>query len=295
MKKILILTSVFIGSLFLGCMGNSQPKIYKINNSTSKKEAVVKVNFPRIDPVTNKKVNFDIRKVDLSSKMIKYSKWYPFQVRQRFRDSTHYAGLKITKKQGYYDIEYKRGDYRYAPKGWYIDTVEFKMPYKIEENKIIFKYPTEYKHTPCHGLITLCMIVSPLDDFDKLEADVNRIFNKLPSTILTINKTYVLKGEKNTPYNSSSIYANFERLLGKYNYWNNKKVSNLNIKKENTFALKIKERVYPVEVTVYPYKNGSKVIYKAYFPYVLTSNGKSSLTKSDIEKAKKKIEQVIDD
>jgi hypothetical protein len=50
-----------------------------------------------------------------------------------------------------------------------------------------------------------------------------------------------------------------------------------------------------VEVTVYPYKNGSKVIYKAYFNYTLTSDGKSTLTKSDIEKAKQKIEQVIDD
>ena len=132
-----------VGTLFLGCVGNSQPQVYKINNTTPQKEAVVKVNFPKIDPVTNKKIKFNIKDVDLSSKMIKYSKWYPFQVRRRFRDATHYAGLKVTKKQGYYDLEYKSGDYRYAPEGWYIDTIEFKMPYKTEGNKIILSYPKE--------------------------------------------------------------------------------------------------------------------------------------------------------
>jgi hypothetical protein len=296
MKKFYSLIMLLIGFLFLGCVGNSQPQVKKITHEPFNKKVVLNINFPEIDPVTNKKTNIDIKKIDLSSKMLKYSSYHPFRVIARDTGSEIYSGLQITKKQNYYDLEYKDGFYQYdLPSGWYVDTVEFKIPYKVENKKIIFTYPSEYEYIPCQGLVTLCIGAHLLDDFDKLEADVNRIFTKIPNIKLYINKLYILKGEENTPYNSSSIYANFERLLGKYNHWNNKHISNLNIKKEDTFALTVNGKVYPVEVTVYPYKNGSKVIYKAYFNYFLTSDGKSSLTKSDIEKAKEKIKKVIND
>ena len=193
MKKTYLLTLGLVWSLFLGCVGNSQPQVYKISNNSLKKEAVVKVDFPKIDPVTHKKINVSAKNIDLSSKMIKYSKYGHFKTYYRTNGTIGYKGINIVKKANYYDFEYKRGDYRNTISGgWYIDIVEFKMPYKIEGNNIILKYPKEYKHTPCQGLVTLCMGVNPLDDFDKLEADVNRIFKKLPNTILTINKTYVL-------------------------------------------------------------------------------------------------------
>jgi len=297
MKKTHIFTLGLVGSLFIGCGINSQPQVYKIHNNSLQKKAVVKINFPKTDPITNKKINSNIKDINLKSQMIKYSKWYPFHAKTHYHDLIDYAGLKITKKQNYYDLEYKNGFYHFAPEGWYMDTVEFKMPYKIEGNKIILDYPKEYKHIPCQGLITLCMGQDSLDDFDKLETDINRIFNKLQHTVLSIKKRYLLKGEINTKYPANSIYANFKRLMGQYTnnyYWIDSKEKISPIEKRNIFNLKIKNNNYPLYIKVYPYRDGSKVVYKAYISYKINSDGTSTLTKQDIENATKKIKEVVD-
>ena len=236
--------------------------------------------FPKTDPVTGKKITKDdISKLDYSYQIKKLSSYSYRRIK--------YNTLKVRKHSDNYEI------------GYYYQaccpaSVVFKMPYKIKDNKLIFYYPKNYiykgEKAPVTGIQTY-----PFDGIKNVINDFNNfIYPRLDKMALYTN-TYVLKGEKNIPYNLSSIYANFEKLLGKYNYWNDKKVSTLNIKTENTFALKIKGKVYPVEVTVYPYKNGSKVMYKAYFNYTVISGGKSTLTKSDIEKAKQKIEQIIED
>ena len=51
------------------------------------------------------------------------------------------------------------------------------------------------------------------------------------------HQQYVLSGEVNTKYDDRSVYGNFERMLGKYDWSKSTKNYSNEIKKENTYAV----------------------------------------------------------
>ena len=294
-SKIILISSLLSMSI-IGCSEGPQPPQIK-SIKPPKKEVVIKLNFPKQDPITDNKLQ--INKIQLlneiKNKMYYYSKYRKYRI-VRYGPVSDVAGIYITYNDANYKIDYIRGE-KYRSTGD-IDKTEviFKIPYKFSTSDLIFYYPNKYIYIAAKNAIF--MDIKPLDNPEKLKQDVFRILNKLPKSKLYISKKYLLKGEINTKYPANSIYANFKRLMGQYTgyyYWTDSKERISSIEKENTFNLKIKDKIYPVNIKVYPYRNGSKVIYKAYISYKIYSDGTSTLTKQDIENAKKEIERVIND
>ena len=293
MKKTFIPTGVILGLLLTGCStGPGQPQIHTINSQS--KEISINLNFPKKDPVTNQpiKIYKGTLLEEIKDKMYGFSKYHKFRV-IRYGPIDSYAGIEIKRDTNYYNIDYKNGEYNNQ---WFLTEVKFQIPYEYNNNFIKLTYPNKYTMIPCNDAIG--MKIDLLDNPSNLKKDVFNILNNLKNTKLYLSKRYILEGEINTKYPSNAIYANFKRLLGQYTgryYWAESKAKISPIEKENTFNLKIKNKIYPINIKIYPYRNGSKVIYKAYISYKIYSDGTSTLTKQDIENAKKEIEKVVND
>jgi len=289
--KAFIITGISLG--ILGCSTGPQPPQVKSINPP-KKGTTIKLNFPKKDPVTNQTLRIDKNELlsQIKNKMYNFSKYHRFRI-IRYGKINDYAGIEITRNPNYYNIDYKNGEYNYE---WYLTEVKFRIPYKYNSTSIKLEYPTQYTVVHCNDAIG--MKIKLLDNPSNLKKDVFNILSNLKNVKLSLSKRYILQGEINTKYPANSIYANFKRLMGQYQgnyYWTDSKEKISSIEKENTFNLKIKNKIYPLNVKVYPYRNGSKVVYKAYISYKIYSDGTSTLTKKDIENAKKEIERVVND
>jgi len=297
MKKILNSFGIGISAILLltGCStGPGQPQVYQIDKSiaNSKEKVTIRLNFPKNDPITNKPLKINKNKLysQITRKMYNLINYYSFRRISKY----DYRGVDITREKNFYKIDYKNG-YYYGTE-FFLTEVIFKIPYQNLSNSIVLKYPTNYTIISCKD--PLGFEIKLLDNPKSLQRDVYNILNKLSKTKLYIQEHYTLHGEINTKYPADSIYANFKRLMGQYignYYWIDSKERISSIEKENTFNLKIKNKTYPINIKVYPYRNGSKVIYTAYISYKIYSDGTSTLTKQDIENAKKEIERVIND
>jgi len=131
----------------------------------------------------------------------------------------------------------------------------------------------------------------PLDKPSKLAQDAKRMFNSIKEPI-KITRSIEFKGEVNTKYPDKAVYANFKRILGNYRWKDyNRNISA--VEKQNTFSLMINKKRFPLFVEVYPYRNGSKVIYSTNLSYTIDSNGNSTLNAKDVKKLHKKIKDII--
>jgi hypothetical protein len=123
----------------------------------------------------------------------------------------------------------------------------------------------------------------PLKPIASVASDINRINNRINPSF---SRSHQYKGSVNVKFNDESVYANFRRELGLYRGTIDGN-SKDNIKKEQVFNL---GGSY-VGIIVYPYRNGSKVEYSFYRSYSLTSDGKTSYDKMEVE-AKKLIAKI---
>lgn len=128
---------------------------------------------------------------------------------------------------------------------------------------------------------------------------IDELYNDLKGAMAKnapIKRTYVLNGEINSIYNPDSIYANFQRSLGTYDWKNwggSDPVKSYDIKKEKTYKLDFASGNVPLNVAVYPYRNQSKVVYKVLIPYQLNSDGTATLSNAQVEQIKAKIKDIV--
>jgi hypothetical protein len=118
------------------------------------------------------------------------------------------------------------------------------------------------------------------------------IIKYFPSKIILETKKYEQKGEINTQYSDKSIYANFKRILGEYNWRYSSEQLDAS-KSKNVFNLRVNNKSFPLMIEVYPYRDGSKVIYSVTIKYNIDSSGKATLTQEDIEKIEVQIKDII--
>jgi len=120
----------------------------------------------------------------------------------------------------------------------------------------------------------------------EVEKDVRAVSASLDPTI---NFAKPIKGEINVKYSDESVYANFTRMMGSYRF-SKEEAKKYDIKKDHVFALKHKNKPIPVKITVYPYRDGSKVVYEFEYPY----SGKSG-SQSEIDALIAEISRVVND
>jgi len=76
-------------------------------------------------------------------------------------------------------------------------------------------------------------------------------------------------------------------MMGSYRF-SNEDAKKYDIKKDHVFALKSKNGAIPLKITVYPYRDGSKVVYEFEYRYSMTVSGKtgssiSSYSQSELD------------
>ncbi len=292
-----VIAGVATGALLIGLSGcgPAQIQVKPMSNlSVSDRTQTLTLNFPKVDPVSGEKFIFNIGRYNFSNQIVKLSRYPKFHITHR-GPINKYRGLKVTKKPNMYILDYANGEYN--TNSWYLNSAKFTIFYKqLNNNQISFTLDDTYKYQPCSDAIGVD--IDPLDSLQNLEKDSKNILSKLKTLKITLNKRYHLKGDINSKYKADSIYANFKRLMGSYDwhsYYGSSKENLTEVKKENTFNLEINNKYIPLHVEVYPYRDGSKVQYEAYLPYTISSDGKVSLSKKDIEQIKTKISKVVND
>jgi hypothetical protein len=168
---------------------------------------------------------------------------------------------------------------------------EIAFPYQAMKEGDNYRFVINY---PTKGTLTISdEDIEPLDNIENLKADVQRIYMELANSTVTIKRIYKLREEVNSQFNDTSILANFRRILGKYIYDDKTKMDD--VVKERTFSFKYNNIVLPLEVEVYPYRNGSKAVYNLKIPYFVDSKGNISLIPYQIDEIKKQMEKIVND
>jgi hypothetical protein len=132
----------------------------------------------------------------------------------------------------------------------------------------------------------------PLGSVSELEADLTNALSSKDTVV--VQRKVNISGEVNNHYNPDSTYANFLRKLGRYDI-RGKESSAIDVRKEVAYNFKVGNVVNPLYVTVYPYRNGSKVEYKSMVSYFLRANNTVSISPYDISNFKKNIEKIAND
>lgn len=123
--------------------------------------------------------------------------------------------------------------------------------------------------------------IDPLMPHSKLIEDVNTKIGALK--IVPITAYYNFKGEVVSEYNVNSIFGNFERNT----YFLKSSKKN---KDGGSIEFDFNSAQASSHITIYPYRNGSKLLYTGYIKYLITD--KISISKEDVENVKKNIEAV---
>jgi hypothetical protein len=289
----ILFSAIIIG--LSGC-GPAQMQVKPMSNlSVSERTNILKLNFPEADPVTGEKIMFDLNQYNFSNQIIKMSDYSAFHM-TRGGDVSRYRGLKVNKSLNSYILDYANGEH--INNSWYLNSAKFTLYFKkLNDKQISFTLDDKYKYQACSNAIGID--IDPLDSLQNLENDSKTILSKLGTLKIILNRRYHFTGDVNSKYHANSIYANFKRLAGTYNwhsyYGSSDKEKLTEVKKENSFNLKVNGVYIPLHVEVYPYRNGSKVQYEAYIPYTISSNGNVTLSKNDIEKLKTEISKIIND
>lgn len=309
---VLVLLSIFL----TGCIvrGNT-PISMKIEKSNSVKDKEITFNLPKVDKIsgntlefnfndfysnkTNTKINLgfavlteNFNQYDLTHQITKLSRYDKYK-KTSGKYIIIYSGLEVGYEKNALMLNYEYGERSQSAR--YTDTTDIKYLLKYQQvnhNTIKFIYPHEYVYLPTKTILGTS--VPQMDTFENIEKDFQSIYNNLDKIVITMDIVYNLKGDVNSEYSNNSIYSNFDRILGKFN-WNSKDVKSTSLKKENTFSFEYKTKKYPLHIEVFPYRKGSKVVYSLGLDYTVNSNNEYSLSAEDVIAMKSNIENIVND
>jgi len=306
LKKTTLLTLTSVILTFTGCMSGPKPIQKSMKNlSKSERTVIVNFNFPEKDPFTGKKISneinsrcskasFNANSFNFSGQIIKMSKYkkYGPTGKEITPNVPILNGLYVKMKQNNSYILNYLNQYMYSIYDVPETSVIFTLHYK-QLNPNTISFTLDDKYILKQGKDKNGNVIPPLDKLKNLENDSKTILSKLKTLKAAIYLRYNLKGEINSKYKPDAVYANFRRLLSKFNQKSYNYCILETIPSDNTFGLKFHNGVYPLHIKVYPYRNGSKVKYEAYIPYAIYSDGTISLTEKDIENLKNRIENIV--
>ena len=136
--------------------------------------------------------------------------------------------------------------------------------------------------------ITKDMKIGPIDQYFD---DFSKIFSS--ASAVKLKKFTLVKGEAMSKFKPESSLGNFERLLGRVSSGYSGE-SKYDLKKDNVFSyLSCQDRI-PLKVSVFPYRDGTKVIYEASLPYQIGADGSSDGFDGP-QKLKEAVEKILND
>jgi len=278
---------------FTGCLG-SKPAIHKQMNNLKVDKINLEYKFQdelQSNSISQREI-LDVIKDNISSN----SKYIKKVIKHNPTRNTY--GYIVEYKDNVFTINYVNGNQNCGnycnSKYGQVTQVIFDVKLNIKEkskNDFLIQglFPQEYTIKPDSNVFGFEF--SSLDNLNNLEKDAKRMFNSLKDKPLQIKRSIEFKSEVNTKYPDKAVYANFKRILGSYSWRNNENISD--VKKQNSFNLKVNGKSYPLHVEVYPYRDGSKVTYSTNLEYTVDSKGGSTLNVKDIKELHKKIENII--
>ena len=285
---------IFIMAIYCsGCstiLGPLKPTNYKISN----------IKTPILITIMNKDFEGnDIDKSEIKNLLTNYLNNSGIYKRGNYKKCSssscpyyNVGGIKTYLGEERAKITYYYGDYFPENGTFYKTETVAEFPIEITNNDshyiVKIKPPSEIKEIPARSVLGIP--IKPYCSINDVEKDINKIFNDKYN--FSIQKTYSIEFEINSKYSSESIYANFERKLGNYGR-NNNNLHSSNIKKNKVFKYIHNEKIIPIIVSVYPYRDGSKVVCKASIPYEVRD--KVSLKKSDILALRENITNIVND
>lgn len=294
MKNAIVILCASI--MFVGCASVKQKPPVVTNLKESQKPVTIKFNTKYMS-----KHDKNIFKYQIIPAFYSSSK-YPRYKKEFSSASNHVDGVRLVKNKTDLVIDYVYGNIsenssrRYE----YVSKVVFKCPIledTQDENSytLKIKYPTSYTVSTHTGRLGDFDFVDPVD---KLKKDAQHIYDNLVNS--EMKYTHKFTGEVNTKYPSDAIYANFQRLSGVYNrrqntWWSDSQsnVSGHDIKKGNVFTLKYNGKAYPLKIDVYPYRDGSKVVYKSFVDYTINGKNEASLNDEIMKNIRQAITKII--
>jgi hypothetical protein len=110
-----------------------------------------------------------------------------------------------------------------------------------------------------------------------------------------------IKGEIDSPFNETSVFANFRRRLHSVTerewaeYKTVNKATTLDIEKSEKFLLKTPRSSVILAIKAYPYRNGSKTVYVFDYPYVISGRGTTTFDRKEVEDIKRMIVSIAND
>jgi hypothetical protein len=272
-----------ISILFSGCGGSIlPPKQISITKQSKEKILLVKAT-----DLNGKKIE---EKIVLNSIGYQFSKGSGYkQAKRDYRGAAgssiyHINGVASAYSKQHLELSYANGkgsdSMEYAAKDIFKFPVTSNLDVATNTYKIIVDYPNEI--TTNSATIPLDGVATQLDILPNLEKDAKKAFDNLSN--LKIKFSLPITGEINTPYSVEATYANFERILRLHN----------TLRATNGYFLfKLDDGTeVSTHMTVYPYQNGSKVVYDLSVNYSIDMNGGMSITSSDIENIKTKIAKI---
>lgn len=205
----------------------------------------------------------------------------------------HLKGMIVKRAGNVINVSYINGDFHAHNNSTY--KTEISAVYKVEiktkngEKHVSVYSPSEVNLRP--GRSVIMIPIRPLISTAQAVLDIKKI-NEGLSPVFKDTKDY--SGEINVKYNDESVYANFTRLLGEYKYGSDD-VKKYDIEKDKLFTMGKDGDEFPVKISVFPYRNGSKVTYEFRSMYDVNNDGTTTFDDKKIQEYIARIKNVAND
>lgn len=297
MNKTTLINVSFVtlfSSLMYGCNSNP-PKAVAKENLPELENQIISLDFAKKSPLgTDLSKENIIKKVDLTESLIANTSYAKVKNLPRYRGTSvvNTKGLYVKKSVNGYELNYLNAKTVGRTYGTSHDVtkVVFNLDTKLEGNALILSYPKNYlTQQEKFGF----SYIEFLDTQNNIVKDSINVYKSINKKALKVSMQEVLKGEVNTEYPATSVYANFKRILGSYRWGRHENITES--KKKNSFSIELNGKKLPIYIEVFPYRNGSKVVYSLPISYELYSDGSSSVSQDEISNLVQRIESIIND
>jgi hypothetical protein len=306
-NKLILLLSAVIFMAIQGCAMFKPIPLEEVRLGQTNGTKVLIVNNQDYDgkEIDKSVVMDEIKEImEKSGEFNNYSKWKKYDSPTTRAQAAAYdvRGSKVSFSDNDIIVEYINGNGKYSyseysqSTGKTIDHGEYSSIYKTEA-----KFPYRIVKDGKFYKVTIDFPVSllnhehyswdkPIGTFEQIINDLNSKFTGLINPVL--RSSTKVNGELNCKYNSDSIYSNFERLFGKFEA-KDSQITKDDLEKKNVFKFDYGGSTLPIFVSVFPYRDGSKINYEVSIPYTIGTD--YSIDPNKIASVKKRVAAIAND